>query len=72
MKNIKLALVNEKDEVVGYKEKFATHKHPVPLHRAVSVVIFDTSGKNIMLGKRAKINPLGRCTGQIHVAPTLS
>ena len=57
MKNIKLALVNEKDEVVGYKEKFATHKHPVPLHRAVSIVIFDTSGKNIMLQKRAKNKP---------------
>ena len=57
MKNIKLVLVNEKDEVVGFKEKFATHKLPVPLHRAVSVVILDPSGKKMLLQKRAKGKP---------------
>lgn len=57
MKNIKLVLVNEKDEVVGYKEKFAAHKLPVFLHRAISVVIFDTSSKKIMLQKRASGKP---------------
>lgn len=57
MKNIKLVLVNDKDEIVGYKEKFATHKLPVPLHRAISVMIFDTSGKKIMLQKRAGGKP---------------
>lgn len=57
MNNIKLVLVNEKDEVVGYKEKFATHKFPVPLHRAISVVIFDPGREKMMLQKRAKNKP---------------
>lgn len=57
MKNIKLVLVNEKDEIVEYKEKFATHKLPVLLHRAISVVIFDPSRQKMMLQKRAENKP---------------
>lgn len=52
-----VVLVNEKDEVVGYGEKFATHKLPVALHRAISVVIFDHNKQRTMLQKRAKDKP---------------
>ncbi len=57
MKGKDLILVNEKDEVIGFKEKFAAHKILVPLHRAISVVIFDSSGKKMMLQKRAAGKP---------------
>lgn len=49
-----VVLVDDKDRVVGYKEKFETHKITVPLHRAISVVIFSKDGKKILLQKRAK------------------
>lgn len=48
-----LILVNKDDKVVGYQEKFDCHKHPVPLHRAISVVILDPSGKKMLLQRRA-------------------
>lgn len=52
-----IVLVDEKDKVVGFKEKFATHKIPVPLHRAISIVIFSLDKKKILVTKRAKIKP---------------
>lgn len=52
-----IVLVDEKDEVVGFKEKFTTHKIPVPLHRAISIVIFSLDKKKILVTKRAKIKP---------------
>ncbi len=57
MKGKDLVLVNEKDEEVGFKEKFETHKLPVPLHRAISVVIFDKGRKKTLLQKRVKSKP---------------
>ncbi|MBI2008686.1 isopentenyl-diphosphate Delta-isomerase, partial [Candidatus Amesbacteria bacterium] len=57
MKNVDLVLVNDKDRIVGYKEKFETHKLPVSLHRAISVVILDPTGNKMMLQKRTKIKP---------------
>jgi len=55
MKNIKVVLVDRKDNIVGYKEKFETHKNPVPLHRAISVVIFDKTGGKMLIHKRSKL-----------------
>lgn len=52
-----MVLVNDQDEVVGYREKFAAHKNPVPLHRAISIMIFSRDQKRILLQKRAKIKP---------------
>lgn len=49
-----VVLVDEKDNVLGYKEKLAAHKNPVPLHRAISVVIFDKTGKKMLLQRRTK------------------
>ena len=57
-KNIQVVLVDDEDNVLGNKEKFATHKHPVLLHRAVSVVIYDNDRRQILLQKRADGKPL--------------
>lgn len=55
--NIQIVLVNDQDKILGYREKFAAHKNPVQLHRAVSVVILDPSGKKMLLQKRAGGKP---------------
>lgn len=52
-----IVLVDEKDKVVGFREKFATHKIPVPLHRAISIVIFSSDKKKMLATKRAKVKP---------------
>jgi len=51
-----IVLVDEKDVILGFKEKFATHKIPVPLHRAISIVIYDKKGR-ILITKRAAAKP---------------
>jgi isopentenyl-diphosphate delta-isomerase len=53
----KVVLVDEKDNVVGLKEKFACHKIPVPLHRAISIVIFNKDKSQMLITKRAKCKP---------------
>ncbi len=50
-------LVDGDDKVIGFGEKFVSHKNPVPLHRAISVLIFDPSRKNMLLQMRAKGKP---------------
>ena len=52
-----VVIVDEKDRVLGLKEKFATHKNPVALHRAISIVIFDKKGRKMLLQKRSKLKP---------------
>ena len=52
-----VVLVDEKDGVIGYKDKFAAHKNPVPLHRAISIVIFSPDRKKILLQKRSTKKP---------------
>ena len=52
MTNIDIILVDEKDKIIGYQDKIKTHKIPVPLHRAISVVIYDNNGKRMLLHKR--------------------
>lgn len=54
---IKIVLVDEDDNIIGLKEKFEAHKNPVPLHRAISVVIFDKTAKKMLLQKRAANKP---------------
>lgn len=54
---MEVVLVNDQDKIVGYREKFAAHKIPVPLHRAISVVILDPAGKKMLLQKRAEGKP---------------
>jgi len=52
-----MVLVDEKDNILGYKEKFATHKIPVPLHRAISIVIFNNDKSEMLITKRAHCKP---------------
>lgn len=52
-----MVLVDANDKVLGFKEKFATHKIPVPLHRAISIVIFNNDNSEMLITKRAKSKP---------------
>ncbi|MEH0156731.1 isopentenyl-diphosphate Delta-isomerase [Limibacter armeniacum] len=52
MGEINVILVNDQDEVIGYKEKLKAHKDG-DLHRAFSVMVFN-SQKQLLLQKRAK------------------
>mgnify|MGYP001561268964 FL=1 len=45
------------DKVLGLKEKFATHKIPVPLHRAISIVIFNKDKSEMLITKRSINKP---------------
>lgn len=54
---VKVVLVDKNDKVLGYKEKFEAHKNPVPLHRAISVVIFSPDRKRMLLQRRASGKP---------------
>lgn len=48
-----IVLVDRNDKILGFKEKYEAHKNPVPLHRAISVVIFDKDKKRLLIQKRA-------------------
>ena len=50
-------LVDENDKVLGLKEKFAAHKIPVPLHRAISVVVFNKDKTEMLITKRSAKKP---------------
>lgn len=54
---VKVVLVDEKDNVVGLEDKVKAHKNPVPLHRAISVLIYSKDRKKMLLQKRAKGKP---------------
>ena len=54
---IDIVLVDRDDNVLGYKEKVEAHKHPVPLHRAVSVIIYNKDHKEMLLQKRSSGKP---------------
>lgn len=49
-----VVLIDRSDKEIGLREKFKAHKNPVPLHRAISVVIFDRNKKMMLLQKRSK------------------
>jgi isopentenyl-diphosphate delta-isomerase len=53
----KIVLVDKKDKVLGLKEKFAAHKIPVPLHRAISIVIFNKDKSKMLITKRSSKKP---------------
>ena len=52
-----VVLVDKNDKFLGLKEKFATHKIPVPLHRAISIVIFNRDKSEMLITRRAKTKP---------------
>lgn len=57
MRGEQVVLVDKNDKVLDYKEKFATHKIPVPLHRAISIVIFSPDKKQMLITKRSTKKP---------------
>ena len=48
-----LILINEKDEIVGYKDKTACHTGEGILHRAFSIFIFNEQGQ-VLMQKRSE------------------
>lgn len=52
-----MVLVDKNDLVLGFKEKYATHKIPVPLHRAISIVIFNKKKSQMLITKRSAKKP---------------
>ena len=52
-----VVLVDEADKLLGLKEKFLTHHNPVPLHRAISIIIYNHDQSQILITKRAKNKP---------------
>ena len=41
-------VVNEKDEIIGYKSRYECHHNPSLIHRAVEVILRTKEGKVIM------------------------
>lgn len=54
---VQVVLIDKDDKVVGYEDKETAHKSPLPLHKAISVVIFDEEGKKTLLQKRSSNKP---------------
>ena len=54
---MQVVLVDKNDKVLGCKEKFEAHHRPVLLHRAISVIILDSSGTKMLLQKRNADKP---------------
>lgn len=52
-----VVLVDKDDKILGFKEKLETHKIPVPLHRAISIVIFNQDKTKMLVTQRAKFKP---------------
>jgi len=50
--NQKVVLVDKNGKTLGLKDRLKVHKRPVPLHKAVSVLIFN--GNKVLIQKRAK------------------
>ncbi len=47
-----VVLVDNEDNNLGLKEKIETHKLPVPLHRAISIIVLNNTGQ-MLITKRA-------------------
>lgn len=46
-------LVDDEDRRIGQAEKATCHRHPVPLHRAFSVFLFDAAGRTLLTKRSA-------------------
>lgn len=49
-----LILVDEKDRVLALEPKEENHKNPVPLHRAISILLFNKNKDQILITQRAE------------------
>lgn len=50
-------MVDKNDKILGFEEKYKAHKVPVPLHRAISIVIFNKSRQKTLITKRSAKKP---------------
>jgi len=48
MQDEQFIVVNEKDDVVGYKSRYECHHNKFLIHRAIDVAIFNKKGKLVM------------------------
>jgi isopentenyl-diphosphate delta-isomerase len=56
-KSIYVVLVDKNDKRLSLKEKYATHRVPVPLHRAISIVLFNKDKSQTLITKRSAKKP---------------
>ena len=49
-------LIDDKNRIIGYRDKIEAHRWPTPLHRAISVVLFDKD--KVLLQKRSANKPI--------------
>ena len=52
-----VVLVDRNGKAIGLEEKYKVHKIPVPLHRAISIVIFSPDKKQMLITKRSVKKP---------------
>jgi isopentenyl-diphosphate delta-isomerase len=50
----RVVVVDTRDKVIELKDKFAVHKNPVPLHRAISILIYSPDKTKVLLQKRSQ------------------
>ncbi len=51
----KVVVIDKSDNVLRLEDKIRAHKNPFPLHRAISVVIYDSD--KILIQKRSSLKP---------------
>jgi 16S rRNA (adenine1518-N6/adenine1519-N6)-dimethyltransferase len=51
-------LVNLRDQVIGRVRRQAAHRDPTLVHRSVQVMVFDSSGKRVLLQRRSRMKDL--------------
>lgn len=56
-KQNQIVLVDKHDKIVGFGDKLKVHQNPVPLHRAISIVIFNKDKTQMLLTQRAGQKP---------------
>ena len=52
-----IVIVDEKDNVIGFEDKFKIHKVPVKLHRAISILIYNKDRSKMLITRRALTKP---------------
>lgn len=56
-KTVHVVLVSPDGKPIGLKEKYETHKNPVPLHSAISIIILSEDKTKMLLTQRAREKP---------------
>jgi isopentenyldiphosphate isomerase len=51
-------LIDLQDQVIGQVKRKQAHQDPALVHRSVQVMIFDSSGKHVLLQRRSRVKDL--------------